>query len=473
MFLTRFICAAAAVVLSLQAAVGANAAEKKEEVWLAVRILKGLDDSKDKAWAIETVRQAAEKDSSAFAMNALGVAYMHGIGVEKNDTLSTYWLEQAGAHGIHEAYHNLGLMYKNGKAGLTQDFQKACRYFKMGAENHSVMCAYDYGYMLYKGLGCRQDYAEAYHWFQKSATYDYSPALYMLGLCHRNGYGVERDDDRADFYLGRAAKLSFTDAMDELKRPEPENSWVIQHPEKDLQLESPISMPEVSAALMPQADLTGEYKGVIATYDWSGQNLINERPLSISVLHGDSLVQCRWCEGKDTVQTEAYVNEDGRLVFSKGTIRKQERYVEGGPVLFRFEDADISIAHGLITGRLRLYSMAHREPERPMYVTLQKANASGQEEEESGASGRIYAYPTPFAQQLTISFELAKDAPQAKALVYSQSGTNMANYSLGSLTAGRHTVTLSPTVPDGIYVLYVVAGSQTFQTIIVKKRGAL
>lgn len=468
----RFLCAAAAMVLSLLVPISSHAMENKEEVWQAVRILKGLDDAKDKDWAIEVLRQAAERDSSSFAMNALGVAYMHGIGVEKDGVLSTYWFEQSGIHGNQEAYHNLGVMYKNGKAGLAQDFERACRYFKTGAEKHSVMCAYDYGYMLYKGLGCQQDYAEAHDWFWKSATYDYSPALYMLGLCYRNGYGVERDDERAAFYLKRAAKLSYTDAMEELERPEPENSWEIQYPETDLQIESPITMPETYATLMPATDLTGEYSGLIATYDWSGQNLISEKPLSISVLQKDSTLQCRWCEGNDTIQTTAFVNEEGRLIFREGSIRKKERYIEGHPVRFRFEDADISIDHGLMTGRLRLYSMAQREPERPMYITLRKTDGS-ESDGESNAANRIYAYPNPFAHQVNISFELAEAVPQARAFIHSQAGSCMASYGLGSLEAGHHTITLSPAVPDGIYVLYVMAGSYTFQTIIVKKRGAL
>ena len=231
-------------------------------------------------------------------------------------------------------------------------------------------------------------------------------------------------------------------------------------------------MPDTQASLSPTDNLAGEYKGVLAMYDWSGQNLIGEKPLTVSVLQADSTLQCRWCEGNDTIMATAYINQEGRLVFSKGIIRKYERYIEGSPVPYRFENADISIECGFMTGRLRLYSMAQQEPERPMYLTLQKMNVTETTEIESENS-RIYAYPNPFAQQVTISFDLQDDVKQAKALVYSQSGSCMASYSLGGLAEGHHTVVLSPAVPDGIYVLHVIAGKQTFQTIIVKKRSAL
>ncbi|MBR1449442.1 MAG: SEL1-like repeat protein [Prevotella sp.] len=460
-----------AIVLLLSIPAFGHAKEEKEDIRLAVRILKGLDDSRDKVWAFETLRRAAENDSLASAMNALGVAFIQGAGMERNVKMAIHWFEQAGIHGYHEAYHNLGMMYKSVSAGMLQDFIMASHYFKTGAEKGSPVCAYDYGYMLYKGLGCQQDYAEAVKLFQNGANYDYSPSLYMLGLCYRNGYGVERDDERASFFLKRAAMQSYTDAMQELARPQAENSWEIQYPEYAQQLESPVTMPDYDATLLPSADLTGDYHGMIATYDWSGQHIINERPLSISVQHIDSILQCRWCEGSDTVFTRAYINQEGRLVFSEGTISKQERYIEGHPVLYRFEDADIGVENGIVAGRLRLYSLAQREPERPMYITLRKAAGTGQEH-ESDAFNSIFAYPNPFAQQVTLSFELSEDMPQAKALIYSQSGINVANYSLGNLSAGHHAISLRPAIPDGMYVLYVVAGKQRLQTIIVKRRGA-
>ena len=127
--------------------------------------------------------------------------------------------------------------------------------------------------------------------------------------------------------------------------------------------------------------------------------------------------------------------------------------------------------NGLITGRLRLYSMAQREPERPMYITLQKMEKKEQDN-EFDVENNIFAYPNPFAQQVTLSFELSEDMYQAKALIYSQSGINVANYSLGNLSAGHHAISLRPAIPDGMYVLYVVAGKQRLQTYIVKRRGA-
>ena len=93
-----------------------------------------------------------------------------------------------------------------------------------GTDNDCVMCYYDEGYMLYKGLGCRQDYAKAVELFGKGVDHNHAPCLYMMGLCYRNGYGVERDEERATFYLGQASKINYVPAILEQRRTSPENS---------------------------------------------------------------------------------------------------------------------------------------------------------------------------------------------------------------------------------------------------------
>lgn len=44
---------------------------------------------------------------------------------------------------------------------------KACSFYKKGAEANSLVCCYNYGFMLYKGLGCQQSYEEAISFFRK------------------------------------------------------------------------------------------------------------------------------------------------------------------------------------------------------------------------------------------------------------------------------------------------------------------
>ena len=449
------------------------AAAQTDDVTQAVCVLKGMETDGDKARAISTLVSAATRDTSAMAMNALGIAYMKGIGVDADSTQATLWLERAGEAGYHDAYHNLGMMYKDGQCGLRQDFAKAARYFDAGARAGSVMCYYDMGYMLYKGLGCRQDYAKAADLFAKGVDLDHSPCLYMLGLCYRNGYGVERDTARASFLLGRAAELSYGAAIEEQLRELPENSWNSLTAHMEQAMQAPASMPAIEPMVADIASIPGEYQGSLVTYDWSGKYIINERPLSISMTMADGVISGKWCDGIDTVSFAATVGTDGKLIFKEGAMRRHERYTEEHPVLYRFKSADITSMGGSLTGSLRLYSVTQREPERPMYISLAKVGTQGRQAAADSTETRLKAYPNPFSGDVTLSFDLTEDVASARICLYSQTGVNVLNATTGALAAGRHSFTITPNVPDGMYVAHVTAGNRQFRAIIIKKRGAL
>ena len=443
-----------------------------DNVTKAICVLKGMEVGGDKTEAISTLIAAA-RDTNAIAMNALGIAYMKGIGVDADSTQATLWLERAGEAGYHDAYHNLGMMYKDGQCGIRQDFAKAARYFNVGAMANSVMCYYDMGYMLYKGLGCRQDYAKAAGLFAKGVDLDHSPCLYMLGLCYRNGYGVERDTARASFLLGRAAELSYGAAIEEQLRELPENSWNSLTAHMEQAMQAPASMPAIEPMVADIASIPGEYQGSLVTYDWSGKYIINERPLSISMTMADGVVSGKWCDGIDTVSFAATVGTDGKLIFKEGAMRRHERYTEEHPVLYRFKSADITSMGGSLTGSLRLYSVTQREPERPMYISLAKVGTQGRQAAADSTETRLKAYPNPFSGDVTLSFDLTEDVASARICLYSQAGVNVLNATTGALAAGHHSFTITPNVHDGMYVAHVTAGSSRFRAIIIKRRGAL
>ena len=436
---TKIRILAAAVVMA--AAVPCiHTAAQTDSVEYAIEILKGLHDGADAAKGIAILEDAAERRGDARAMNALGLAYMKGIGVEQDSTLCVGWMERAGASGYAEAYHNLGMMYKYANGGLRQNMAKAYRYFARGAEAGSVACWYDAGYMLYKGLGCRQDYAMAARWFRKGADKDHSLSLYMLGLCYRNGYGVERDTARASFYLGRAATLGYSAAIEELMRETPENSWNGLHAITASAVEVPATMPSVSPAPVSPAALPGRYAGTLVKYDWSGRHIISELPLTVDMTaRGDTLTG-KWCHGGDTVRFEAVVSHDGRLRFTRGAVCQHERYTDVGKVLYRFKHADLAVSGGCLAGALRLYSVTYQEPERPMYVCMRK-EADATPADSVGAS-RLTAYPNPFSGQMTVEIDLPEPVADATVGLFSQAGMNVYSAKLGSLPAGRRSPSL-------------------------------
>ena len=130
-----------------------NARTGNDEVMRAVGVLKGIYQDYPKEKAVSILLNAAEKDTVAYAMNALGLVYMEGIGTEQNAEKAIIWLNKAGENGYCDAYHNLGIIYKLGKCGERQNFTAAYNAFIKGAEAGSDACRYGAGFMLYKGLG--------------------------------------------------------------------------------------------------------------------------------------------------------------------------------------------------------------------------------------------------------------------------------------------------------------------------------
>ena len=437
----------------------------EHEMRLAVDILKGKDNAQTKAWAVSTLESSLQYKEDAYALNVLGIAYLHGIGAEADTVKALSYLSSSGERGYKLAYHNLGMYYKYAD-GSRQDFVKAYEAFSRGAAAGSTACRYDKGFMLYKGLGCAQDYEEAVAEFDKAADNDHPAALFMLGLCYRNGYGVDADADLATAYLKRAAALGRRDAMDELSREKPENSL----PACLLGRDARQSLPERMPAITPyvpgdKSSLDGAYSGYLVTYDWSGQHALSEVPVRLNATTKADSVTFVWHIGTDTIQTRAVLSDDGALRFGDEEIVRCDRYSSTNRSLYRFDEASISYADGMLTGSLRLYSIDEREPEKPMYVSLRKSSSCS----DGDACSQICSYPNPYTDVVTLKFDLSESSSSAKICLYTGGGVCKEVYNIGALEAGEHTYTIAPAPGEKTYVVHVIAGAALYQMVIIRK----
>lgn len=440
-----------------------------DDMRLAVDVLKGKETTQSREWAVGLLEESLKTERDAFTLNVLSIAYLHGLGTEPDTAKAVAYMEESGANGYKMAYHNLGMYYKYLEPSK-QDFVKAYEAFRKGAEAGSPSCCYNVGFMLYKGLGCRQDYAEAASLFSQAADKGHIPSLFMLGLCYRNGYGVERDEERAHFYLERAATYDYRDAMEEMQKEAPENDPNKHFMNIDETMEIPATMPDIEPYVPKNTgSLAGKYQGVLVTYDWSGRYVISERPLTVDMREDKGHLDGLWLHGNDTVCFNADVTERGELEFDSTEVVLYDRYSPGRRQLYRFDKADVCCTDDYISGQLRLYSMEEREPERPMYLCLRRCSYPMGETADGGES-KIWAYPNPFSSQVTIKFELEESCKSAKVCLYTRDGVNRQSYALGALEEGEHTYTFVPNVTDGIYVLRVVANQHVYETLIIREK---
>lgn len=450
-----------AIMIVFGSTISAFGQISKSTVNHAVKVLKGIETDYSKAWAIATLEDAATKDTSAYAMNCLGIIYMAGIGVDADSAKAVSWLENAGANGYADAYHNLGMIFKYSRCGVKQNFEKAYGYYSKGAEKGSVNCLYDKGFMLYKGLGCTQNYSEAIENFRVASTSLHSPALYMLGLCYRNGYGVEKDTAMASNYLHRSAMLGYYDAVEELERPNEETYLHDFYTDNNIPNDMPLISPEVNDTSL----IAGSYSGYLAIYDWSGNYVLGEKPMAMTVNKNREKVTGFISLGTDTVSFVADITADDRVVFKDGNLNLYERYTNGGAVKYRMDNMLYDVWNDKICGKLELYSLKQKEPERPMYFELQR---NGIQEMPQDKYSHIAITPNPFDNQFNASFELLNDA-DVQAWIFNAQGVMVWQQNLGHLEKGKQQVTILPSIKSGNYVINIKAGNQILHSLIIKK----
>ena len=73
-------------------------------------------------------RAAAER-GDAHAQFLVGVAYMNGWGVERDDAQALVWYRKAAEQKHQGAQHKLGEMYENGQ-GVAKDYAEAAAWFR-------------------------------------------------------------------------------------------------------------------------------------------------------------------------------------------------------------------------------------------------------------------------------------------------------------------------------------------------------
>ncbi|MCI7688587.1 MAG: sel1 repeat family protein, partial [Prevotella sp.] len=436
-----------------------NTRAGNDEVMHAVGVLKGIYQDYTKEKAVSILLNAAENDTVAYAMNALGLAYMEGIGTEQNAEKAISWLKKAGENGYCDAYHNLGVIYKLGKCGEKQNFTAAYNAFIKGAEAGSDACRYGAGFMLYKGLGCAQDYGKAMELFQTASDNGNVYATYMLGLCYRNGYGTAQDEEQGMELLNQAATLGYSAAIEEMSRKNPENylSGIIVSDSAFTDI--PASMPEIKADVNDTTLLRGKYSGCVVMYDWSGRHVLGEKPVCMSVSRTGEEISGYLLLGTDSVPFKADITAEGSLKFKKSYVSLKERYTFNGKVQYRLDSADLDIWNDRIRGRLSLYSLSQREPERPMFMELYRGAYGKTDNDNTCANGYIAIAPNPFDSQFDAIFELRENAT-ATARVFDKFGVLIWQQSLGTFEAGKHKVTLSPDIRPGYHVLNISAGKQ-------------
>lgn len=137
----------------------------KRRILLLVAIAASIASA---AEPISELRAKAEA-GDALAQFYLGIRYLDGQGVVKDEVESAKWFRKAAEQGFARAQHNLGVSYASGQ-GVVKNEVEAVKWYRKAAEQGIAEAQFNLGVFYATGRGVAKDQVEAYAWFNLAAV---------------------------------------------------------------------------------------------------------------------------------------------------------------------------------------------------------------------------------------------------------------------------------------------------------------
>jgi hypothetical protein len=102
------------------------------------------------------------------------------VPAESARSLEEQRVRQAAEQGDAEAQHRLGMLYAKG-IGVRQDYAEAARWYRKAADQGHTQAQYELGRLYAQGLGVPRNYTDAAKWCRLAAEQGHAPAQHFLG----------------------------------------------------------------------------------------------------------------------------------------------------------------------------------------------------------------------------------------------------------------------------------------------------
>lgn len=168
--------------------------------------------SKDYEHGVKAILQAAEA-GSALAQRYAGYYYSVGWGIPKDHRKAFEWYLKAAENGDAESLAQASIYYFTGEAGVSKDCDKALRLVRQAASK-GVLKAYQLLTRAYRdGVCAPQDPREAIDWATKAAELNDSSSQHFIGVQYWQGNGVKQNSAEAYKWFVRSASQGNGAAM--------------------------------------------------------------------------------------------------------------------------------------------------------------------------------------------------------------------------------------------------------------------
>lgn len=89
------------------------------------------------------------------------------------------WCRRAAEQGLPQSQYNLGVLYMNGQ-GVAKDEAQAFQWFKLATDQNFAVAQYYLGLLYMNGQGVKKSMDEAIKWFKRAAQNGNENAKDML-----------------------------------------------------------------------------------------------------------------------------------------------------------------------------------------------------------------------------------------------------------------------------------------------------
>jgi len=132
----------------------------------------------------------------------LGIMYLQGRGVDKNETAAVTYFQKAAEQGHADAQFNLAVSYENGE-GVDKDVPKAIALFCKAAEQGNSDAQVQLDFLFIEGLSTDKEKRDIFLWYQKEAAKNLKFAQRALVKAYSLGVGVCQDLKMAAYWAIR------------------------------------------------------------------------------------------------------------------------------------------------------------------------------------------------------------------------------------------------------------------------------
>lgn len=166
------------------------------------------------------MKRAAKAGNGDVAFE-VGVAYLNGIGTEKDIDKAVEFLKMGAEAGSPDAALTLGNLLQAGyvcnKKYKICDPDTAFKLFGIAAEGGLAAGFYRMGLMYRDGVSVPQDMEKALELFTTASEKGFDPASVALYHMYKSGFGTEPDMEKALAYLRIAAENGNEEAINRLE----------------------------------------------------------------------------------------------------------------------------------------------------------------------------------------------------------------------------------------------------------------